>query len=232
MLEQNLHVTHPVMKAILELWDKHRNKVLVDLSNVRYVGISSCQVLLLLMSYIVCLCRSDGPVDIEHFRTLLVESACEHAEEKLRSSWYPHVIAMFNDPNAIGSACLVGQTKTVKERVYACVYTLLGNQLRGMLGLTIQQYVDLFSLENTTHLPQFKIHLCLEGQSMEFFPSIAELESAVVFLVETVATSMSNLSTIEVSFLALCIISCAVLCLAGLALWCTSLPNTGGGCRP
>lgn len=90
----------------------------------------------------------------------------------------------------------------MKERVYACVYTLLGNQLRGMLSLTIQQYVELFSLADTTHLPQFKLHLCLEGQSMEFFPSIAELELAIVFLVETVATSMSNLSTIEVSFLA------------------------------
>lgn len=109
---------------------------------------------------------------------------------------------MFTDPNAVGSTCLVGQTKAMKERVYACVYTLLGNQLRGMLSLTIQQYVELFSLADTTHLPQFKLHLCLEGQSMEFFPSIAELELAIVFLVETVATSMSNLSTIEVSFLA------------------------------
>lgn len=143
-------------------------------------------------------CRSDGPTDIEHFRTLLVESACEHAEEKLCSSWYPHVIAMFSDPNAVGSACLVGQTKAVKERFYGCVYTLLGNQLRGMLSLTIQHYVELFCLEDTTRLPQFKLHLCLEGQSMEFFPSIAELESVILCLVETVATSMSNMSTIEV----------------------------------
>lgn len=36
MLEQILHVTHPVMQAMLELWDKYRNKTLVDLSSIRY----------------------------------------------------------------------------------------------------------------------------------------------------------------------------------------------------
>lgn len=105
---------------------------------------------------------------------------------------------MFTDPKAVGSAALVGQTRAMKSSFYSCVYTLLGNQLRGMLSLTIQHYVELFKLADTTHLPQFKLHLCLEGQSMEFFPSIAELESAIVYVVETVATSMSNLSTIEV----------------------------------
>jgi dynein heavy chain len=175
-LESSLHVTQPVMQAILQLWDKHRNKLLLDLSTV----------------------RSKGPVDIEHFRTLLVENACEHAEEKLRSSWYPHVIAMFNDPNNVGSASLTGLSRPARAHFYSCVYTLLGNQLRSMLSQTIQQYVELFREEDKTRLPQFKLHLCLEGQAMEFFPSIAELESAVVHLVETVAAAMSNLSTIEV----------------------------------
>lgn len=105
---------------------------------------------------------------------------------------------MFSDPKAVGSVSLAGKTSAIKARFYGCVYTLLGNQLRGMLSQTIQQYVGLFRLDDTTWLPQFKLHLCLEGESMEFFPSIAELESAVVYLVETVATSMSNLSTIEV----------------------------------
>jgi hypothetical protein len=135
---------------------------------------------------------------------------------------------MFNEPNAVGSFCRAGQTKAMKARFYNCVYTLLGNQLRGMLSLTIQRYVELFDLENMTSLPQFKLHLCLEGQSMEFFPSIGELESAIVYLVDTVATSMSNLSTIEVSHhpsLLRCSIegSCP-----GLALWCSTMSYSSG----
>lgn len=137
-------------------------------------------------------------MDVEHFRMLVVESACEHAQEKLCSSWYPHVIAMFNDPKAVGCVSVSAQSRTAKSRFYESVYTLLGNQLRGMLSLTIQRYVQLFSEEDTTRLPQFKLHLCLEGQSMEFFPSVSELQSAIMYLVETVAASMSNLSTIEV----------------------------------
>ena len=105
---------------------------------------------------------------------------------------------MFSDPNSVGSASLAGLSRPAKSHFYSCVYTLLGNQLRGMLSQTIEQYVELFREEDTTCLPQFKLHLCLEGQAMEFFPSIAEFESAVVHLVETVAGAMSNLSTIEV----------------------------------
>lgn len=129
-----------------------------------------------------------------------MENACEHAEEKLLSSWYPHVIAMFNAQKS--SATLVGISRRrsqLSSRFYECVDTLLGNQLRGLLSLTIEQYVRLFRAEDNTCLPQFKLHLCLEGMAMEFFPSISELESTVLCLLDTVANAMSQVSTIEVS---------------------------------
>ena len=146
-----------------------------------------------------CLCRSAGPVDIEHFRSLLVENACEHAEEKLLSGWYPHVIALFSSPKKVGSSTSLPKHGTAtSSKCYECVDTLLGNQLREMLSHTIEEYLLLFEEKNTTRLPQFKLQLCLEGQTMEFFPSVSELESAVLSLVDTVANAMSNVSTIEV----------------------------------
>ena len=146
--------------------------------------------------------RSAGPIDIEHFRSLLVENACEHAEEKLLSTWYPHVIALFSSPKGEASnRGLARKPTTTSSQVYSCVDTLLGNQLRGLLSRTINKYLLLFKEEDTTRLPLFKLHLCLEGQAMEFFPSTSELESAILCLVDTVANAMNNVSTIEVSII-------------------------------
>lgn len=181
------------------------------------------------------MCRSNGPIDIEHFRSLLVEHACEHAEEKLLSIWYPPVIALFNKPKSMCSAS-VRSASLQSSSFYKCVDTLLGNQLRGMLSLTIQHYVELFREEDTTCLPQFKLQLCLEGNCMEFFPSIPELEFALLCLVETVAKSLSNVSTIEVSMYLhiMCIAAYGQsfispsFCCAGLAVWGQPQPHCGG----
>lgn len=121
------------------------------------------------------------------------------------STWYPHVIALFSSPKSQGQASNSGlvrkQPSTTSSQIYSCVDTLLGNQLRGLLSRTINRYLLLFREDDTTRLPLFKLHLCLEGQSMEFFPSTPELESAILCLVDTVANAMSNVSTIEVSII-------------------------------
>lgn len=133
-------------------------------------------------------------MDTEHFKTLLVENACERAEDKLLASWYPHVTELFSD-NV--TAYRLPQ-KNQMPMFYECVDTLLGNQLRGMLTSTIEHYVVLYSEKNTTRLPIFKLQLCLEGRCMEFFPSLYELEGAILSPVETVADAMSKVSTIQV----------------------------------
>ena len=140
--------------------------------------------------------RSNGAIDTEHFRTLIVENACERAEEKLLSSWFPRVTALFTDPN--GVIAKHKPPRSQSARFYECVDALIGNQLREMLMATIQHYVALYREDDTTCLPQFKLDLCLEGRSMEFFPSLSELEGAIVCLVETVANAMSNVPSIGV----------------------------------
>lgn len=107
---------------------------------------------------------------------------------------------MFNVPkSAASNVGLFRHSSHMSSRFYDCVDTLLGNQLRDLLSQTIHQYVSLFREEDSTRLPQFKLQLCLEGSSMEFFPSISELESTVLCVVDTVSMAMRRVSTIEVS---------------------------------
>ena len=68
-----------------------------------------------------------------------------------------------------------------------------------MLTRTIEHYVTLFDPANSTQLPQFKVQLCLEGNSMEFFPSVSDLEATILCFVDTVASAMSNVPNIPVS---------------------------------
>lgn len=72
-------------------------------------------------------------------------------------------------------------------------------QLRDMLTRTIECNVTLFDPANTTHLPQFKVQLCLEGSNMEFFPSLSDLEATLLSFVDIIAEAMSNVPNIQVN---------------------------------
>ena len=64
-----------------------------------------------------------------------------------------------------------------------------------MLTRTVESYVSLFA--SSTLLPVFKLHLCLEGASMEFFPAVADLESAVLAAVDVLDGAMASVPTIQ-----------------------------------
>lgn len=66
--------------------------------------------------------RADGPVDVDHFRTLLVENSSERNEERLMNSWFPQVTALFSGDKALISG-------PQKPRFYDCVSTLIANQV-------------------------------------------------------------------------------------------------------
>ena len=142
--------------------------------------------------------RSSGPVDVEHFKSVLVESACEHSAEKLLSSWFPRVTSMFS-----GAHCKAPSPfKTRNNHFYKCVDILMRNQVQGLLTSTILSYMQLVEEEDGEGeggLPQFKLNLCLDGSSMEFFPSLGELEATVLSPVEAVATALSEVCCIKVS---------------------------------
>ena len=71
--------------------------------------------------------RSGGPVEIDHYRTLLVENACEKAEEKLMSLWFPPVIGLFSGEKNLLEGTKMSNTQT--NRFFNCVSTLIANQV-------------------------------------------------------------------------------------------------------
>jgi len=88
------------MGSILALWDKYQSTILLDLSSA----------------------RGEGPVDVDHFRTLMVENAIEKNEEKLMNAWFPQVTSLFSGDTAL----VVGPQK---GRFFDCVTTLITNQV-------------------------------------------------------------------------------------------------------
>ncbi len=61
-------------------------------------------------------------MDVDHFRTLLVENSCEKNEDRLMTGWFPQVTAMFTGDKALVSG-------PSRSRLYECVSTLIANQV-------------------------------------------------------------------------------------------------------
>ena len=77
---------------------------------------------------------------------------------------------------------------------------LLFPSIRSLLTHTEHAFVELFDAKDTTHLPIFRLHLCLEDEGMIFFPSVGDLESSLEFVIDTIAGSFQNISRIEVAY--------------------------------
>ncbi|CAI8001099.1 Dynein heavy chain 7, axonemal, partial [Geodia barretti] len=159
-LEARLHLTHPVMRRLLDLWQEQHLTSILDLHEL----------------------RSRGTLDIERFKNI-VSLTLETAEEKLRTSWYSRVLELFT-----------GDQRMVRGRLGAgfhdSISTLLANQLRSLLSSTMENYTSLFSPEDTTQLPVFKLQLCLDEDAIQFFPTLEDLEAAVMFPLNTLASDI------------------------------------------
>ena len=64
------------------------------------------------------------------------------------------------------------------------------SQLRSLLSSTMENYTSLFSPEDTTQLPVFKLQLCLDEDAIQFFPTLEDLEAAVMFPLNTLASDI------------------------------------------
>ncbi|CAH2313072.1 Hypothetical predicted protein [Pelobates cultripes] len=100
-IKANLHVTHPGLRTILDLGFFTFSKLLVvDLSEY----------------------RSKGPVECESLKNN-VSLACAKTEEKLLNTWYPKVINLFTNKEALSS---IKPDKI--DSFYTCLSTLMSNQ--------------------------------------------------------------------------------------------------------
>ncbi|XP_063282951.1 dynein axonemal heavy chain 12 [Pelobates fuscus] len=169
-IKANLHVTHPGLRTILDLGFFTFSKlIVVDLSEY----------------------RSKGPVECESLKNN-VSLACAKTEEKLLNTWYPKVINLFTNKEALSA---IKPDKI--DSFYTCLSTLMSNQLKDLLQRSIEAYVKLFDDSDLRWLPLFKMQLTFDDEKMDFYPSFQDLEEAVLFIVTQISNTLQNIQTAQ-----------------------------------
>uniref|UniRef100_A0A8C5TGG8 Dynein axonemal heavy chain 12 n=1 Tax=Malurus cyaneus samueli TaxID=2593467 RepID=A0A8C5TGG8_9PASS len=158
-----LHILHPTMKTLLDFgYTAFFNFLVVDFSSSR------------------------GPVACKSFRTD-ASLSCSKAEEDIMSTWYQRVVSLFAESEALD-----GVRSDQLETFYNCVAVLLSNQLKELLGRTTEAFVKLFDLEDRSRLPLFKMDLTFDDNKMEFYPSLQDLEEAILFVVDCIGQTLQE----------------------------------------
>ncbi|NXC97184.1 DYH12 protein, partial [Certhia familiaris] len=164
-----LHILHPTMKTLLDFgYTAFFNFLVVDFSSSRL----------------------KGPVDCKSLKTD-ASLSCSKAEEEIMSTWYQRVISLFSQSEALDGVKL-----DQLELFYKCVAVLLSNQLKELLQRTTEGFVKLFDPEDRSHLPLFKMDLTFDENRMEFYPSLQDLEEAILFVVDCIGQTLQNVHTI------------------------------------
>ena len=71
-------------------------------------------------------------------------------------------------------------------------------QLKGLLGRTIDAWVNLFDERNKEQLPILKMELVYdEEEKMQFYPSYQDLEELVLFVMNEVTHTMQGVPTVQ-----------------------------------
>ncbi|NXI06039.1 DYH12 protein, partial [Pachycephala philippinensis] len=165
-----LHILHPTMKALLDFgYTAFFNFLLVDFSSS----------------------RRKGPVDCRSLKTD-ASLSCSKAEEVIMSRWYKRVVGLFSQSEALDGVKL-----DQLESFYNCVAVLMSNQLKGLLQRTTEAFVKLFDPEDRSHLPLFKMDLTYDENRMEFYPSLQDLEEAILFVVDCIGQTVQNVQTVR-----------------------------------
>uniref|UniRef100_A0A8C3D352 Dynein axonemal heavy chain 12 n=1 Tax=Cairina moschata TaxID=8855 RepID=A0A8C3D352_CAIMO len=165
-----LHILHPTMKTLLDFgYSAFSTFLIVDFSSFRL----------------------KGPIDCESLKAD-VSLCCSKAEEKILNTWYQRVISLFTQKEALN-----GINLDQVDSFYSCVATLMINQLKGFLRRNVEAFVKLFDPEDRSHLPLFKMELILDEKKMEFYPSLQDLEEAILFIVNRIGQTLQNVQTVH-----------------------------------
>ncbi|XP_030314514.1 dynein heavy chain 12, axonemal [Calypte anna] len=166
----NLHILHPTMKTLLELGSvAFSNFLIVDFSSFRLKEPINCGTL-----------KTD------------VSLSCSKAEEEILNTWYQRIIALFTEKEALDGVKL-----DQVDSFFNCVATLMSNQLKGLLSRTVEAFVKHFDTEDRNRLPLFKMELTLDEKKMDFYPSLQDLEEAILFTVNRVGQTLQNIQTVR-----------------------------------
>ncbi|NXO43925.1 DYH12 protein, partial [Locustella ochotensis] len=169
-ITSTLHILHPTMQTLLDFgYTAFFNFLVVDFSSSRL----------------------KGPVDCKSFKTD-ASLSCSKAEDEIMSTWHQRVIGLFAQSEALDGVKL-----DQLESFYNCVAVLMSNQLKELLQRTTEVFVKLFDPEDRSHLPLFKMDLTFDENKMEFYPSLQDLEEAILFIVDCIGQTLQNVQMIH-----------------------------------
>ncbi|OWK63542.1 Dynein heavy chain 7, axonemal [Lonchura striata] len=131
--------------------------------------------------------RLKGPIDCKSLKTD-ASLSCSKAEDKIMSTWYQRVIGLFTQSQALDGVKL-----DHLESFYNCVAVLMSNQLKELLQRTTEVFVKLFDPEERSRLPIFKLDLTFDENRMEFYPSLQDLEEAILFVVDCIGQTLQTM---------------------------------------
>ncbi|XP_009991828.1 PREDICTED: dynein heavy chain 12, axonemal [Chaetura pelagica] len=166
----NLHIVHPTMRTLLDFGSSaFSDFLLVDFSSF----------------------RQQKPINCENLKAY-VSSSCSQAEEKILNTWYKNVLSLFSENEALDGVKL-----DQVDSFFNCVATLMSNQLKELLGRTVEDFVKHFVPEDGNCLPLFKMELTLDENIMEFYPSLPDFEEAILFVVNRVGQTLQDVQTVR-----------------------------------
>uniref|UniRef100_A0A8C3NKL4 Dynein axonemal heavy chain 12 n=1 Tax=Geospiza parvula TaxID=87175 RepID=A0A8C3NKL4_GEOPR len=169
-INSTLRILHPSMKTLLDFgYTAFFNFLVVDFSS----------------------CRLKGPIDCRSLKTD-ASLSCSKAEDKIMTTWYQRVLSLFSQPESLDGVKL-----DQLESFYNCVAVLMSNQLKELLQRTTEVFVKLFDPEDRRRLPIFKMDLTLDENRMEFYPSLQDLEEAILFVVDYIGQTLQNFQRVD-----------------------------------
>ncbi|XP_034028529.1 dynein heavy chain 12, axonemal [Thalassophryne amazonica] len=167
-IQANLHILHPVMQTILDIgYMTFSSLVVVDLS----------------------VCRSLGPIDCKSLQNKLA-AECKKTEDQIMSNWFPKVIHLLT------SAQILQQYKDEQlKSFFNCASTLISNQLKYLLHISVEEFVGLFNPSNEYLLPIFSMALTFDNEKMEIYPTFQDLKAAVLAILDAITNTLQNVQT-------------------------------------
>uniref|UniRef100_A0A8C9Y7R2 Dynein axonemal heavy chain 12 n=1 Tax=Sander lucioperca TaxID=283035 RepID=A0A8C9Y7R2_SANLU len=170
IMKTNLHILHPVMQTVLDIgYMTFSPLVLVDLS----------------------VCRASGSVDCKSLQNKMAVE-CKRTEDRIMNTWFPKVIHLLTSKET-----LKGVKEEKLDSFYDCASTLISNQLKSVLQTSVEEFVNLFDPSNRRCLPLFRMALTFDDEKMEIYPTLQDLEAAVLGIFNAITNTLQKVQTVQ-----------------------------------
>ncbi|XP_075883238.1 dynein axonemal heavy chain 12 isoform X2 [Nelusetta ayraudi] len=170
VIQKNLHILHPVMQTVADIgYVTFSPLVLADLSE----------------------CRALGPVDCKNLRNKMTME-CIKMEDSIMNTWFPKVINLLTSKETLSN---IKEEKM--ESFFNCASTLMSNQLKSLLQSSVEEFVSIFDPVEYHRVPLFQMALTFDDEKIEIYPTLQDLEAAVLEILITITSTLQKVQTIQ-----------------------------------